>query len=387
MAVFGANGQIGSWLVDLLRGEPGAMVAVHRGSLTPRNSRYPVAHRVADMEDPASLRRAVADCDLVVNLAVDKAQRAGRSDLVRTNAESTENLLRECEAAKVRRFIHVSSIAVLPPRVTDQVVSRPFEYSKESDVYTRSKIATERVVREHTGNLEICILRPGIVYGPYLSWSSTILGRSSDSTVHLASDIPSVCHAVHALDVARLMVHLGTLPTPLPPLLYAVNPEVVSWRTFYADHARCADLAFHEEMHAYEELRRRAAADHSAFYASILESPPFRNGIEAAMTRDLLRKFLKETKRTVLGIGQPHADAESSGAPKGWWPARAELELYASTARFSPDMNGESLGFTYRTQLAEGCRETGAWWNFAVAGMSEQETRTLRGLLGLQIGM
>ncbi len=385
MAVFGANGQIGSWLVEWSRERGLDVVAVHRGSFTPRNARYPVLDRVADLQDYASVRNAIHGCDVVVNLAVDKAERTGRSDLVRSNILGTQNLVRACEAEGIRRLIHVSSIAVLPPRITNEVLGRPFEYSKERDSYTRSKVATEQTVRKSGAGLDLCILRPGVVYGPYLSWSSLVLPRCAGAVLHFPSDTPSVCPAVHVLDVVRMIEHLAGLQGRLPALVYAVNPEPVSWPTFYQVHARCAGMPFRNEPKPYEELRRRAAPRRTAIKTAVLESPPLVRGMERILAHDFLRRPLRMMKAVALRTASSgdRGGGNESTSPPEWWPAFPELELCASSATFAAEAIGERTGLRYAVPLEQGCKGVGQWWNFSFGGMLKTEAEMLADLLRL----
>ena len=63
------------------------------------------------------------------------------------NVEGTRNLVRACEAAGVRHFIHVSSVSVLYPW---------------SNAYSRSKLASEDIVR--ASRLRTTIVRPSLAY-------------------------------------------------------------------------------------------------------------------------------------------------------------------------------------------------------------------------------
>jgi len=120
----------------------------------------------ADASDSASLATAFAQCDVVINCIIDKTPGLVDQQLVKKNVEVTQAVLRACETAKVRRYIHVSSIVVLPPNVTPNNIQNPWTYSAEQDWYTQAKIQTEKVVHGYSGSVEISIVRPGIVYGP-----------------------------------------------------------------------------------------------------------------------------------------------------------------------------------------------------------------------------
>ncbi len=383
IAVVGANGQIGSWLLQRFLAWNEPVVAIHRGTLSPRLSRYTLDHRVADLGDYASTRRAVEGCRVVVNLAVEKSGASDRTDLVRANVRDTQNLVRACREAKVERFVHVSSIAVLPPRVTPAVVAAPTAYSTERDAYTRSKIAAERVVLEDGAGLDTCMVRPGIVYGPYLWWSAEVLQRCSTKVVHLPSDTDSLCYAVHVLDVVRLLHRLAHHEGPLPQLVYAIHPEEVSWERFHAEHAARAGLALALEKQPYRALRAHTRMDPSRLLPLLLGTPPVQGAFSTPFASRHLMGSLYRAKNSLDDIRYTKAgDGDGSTASRmHWWPTRTELELLSCSGKFPPELTGRTVGFEYAFPLARGTEGVGLWWKFAVPAQSPMEERHLATLL------
>ncbi|MGE3525699.1 MAG: NAD-dependent epimerase/dehydratase family protein [Gemmatimonadales bacterium] len=102
-----------------------------------------------DLASPASYREALPGVDTVVHLAAATGN-ALAAEMDRVNVEGTRDLLAECRAAGVARFIFVSSIAA---RYRDL---RHYPYG-------RSKAEAEALVRD--AGLEFVILRPTIVLG------------------------------------------------------------------------------------------------------------------------------------------------------------------------------------------------------------------------------
>jgi nucleoside-diphosphate-sugar epimerase len=80
------------------------------------------------------------------------------------NVEVTDQLLRLCAAAGVKRFVYGSSIGVYGESDREPLdESSPL---RPDNMYTRSKVAAERVVRAHHSPMQTCIARIGEAYGP-----------------------------------------------------------------------------------------------------------------------------------------------------------------------------------------------------------------------------
>jgi nucleoside-diphosphate-sugar epimerase len=165
--VTGATGFIGSALAAALRDRGDTVRGLVRDPSRARGLAPDGIELIrGDVTDPVSLRGAVAGADRVFHTAGLVGDWLDRGAARRVNVEGTRNLLSAADAAKVGRFVHMSSLSVLGTRHhygTDE--SGPYQYG---DAYTDTKIDSERVVREFTslGDLETVCLRPGFVYGP-----------------------------------------------------------------------------------------------------------------------------------------------------------------------------------------------------------------------------
>ena len=72
----------------------------------------------------------------------------------KVNFQGTRTLLGSAAAVGVQRFVHVSTVAVLSPRTKDAV-------------YADSKRAAEEEVLGFRGPMEVVVVRPTTIYGPY----------------------------------------------------------------------------------------------------------------------------------------------------------------------------------------------------------------------------
>jgi len=100
-----------------------------------------------ELLDPAALGRAFAGCDAVVHVAALYSYDDDPALLERVNVEGTENVLRACARARVKRLVHTSTAGTCGP-----VPGRPATEADGPPVwelevpYKRTKLAAERLV-------------------------------------------------------------------------------------------------------------------------------------------------------------------------------------------------------------------------------------------------
>ncbi|MEL7267517.1 MAG: NAD-dependent epimerase/dehydratase family protein, partial [Planctomycetota bacterium] len=167
--VTGASGFIGSHLAKLLADAGHDVVAMGRNAYrVPIRNANLKFHRVdlasAPIESLASWMRG---CDVVFHAAAFSAPWGDPNTFDRCNVTATENVLQSCDAASVRRLVHVSSSAVQfdgKDRVNIDE-SHPMPASPKND-YVRTKQIAEAVVRNHQSKtLETIVIRARAVFG------------------------------------------------------------------------------------------------------------------------------------------------------------------------------------------------------------------------------
>ena len=166
--VTGATGFIGGRLVTSLRRQGDGVRALVRdtGRAQPLKDQG-VELVKGDITDPAALEAAIEGVTHVFHCAAILGDDPN-PDIRRVNVDGTRALLEACTAGGTKRFVYLSSLAVLGARHhrgTDE--SAPYERAR--DPYTNTKIEAEQLVREWGSmgrRLETVVLRPGFVYGP-----------------------------------------------------------------------------------------------------------------------------------------------------------------------------------------------------------------------------
>src|SRR5438876_89350 len=140
---------------------------VHSAHRAARISRLPIGLCPGTLLDPSSLRLALADASLVI--------RCGRGD-GRGIVRGTENLLRICIQAGVKRFVHISTAAVygLTPPLGCETEDAPVRFTR--DQYCDNKARAEQTVLKFAKRgMPAVILRPSIVFGPFSAWSTRLI--------------------------------------------------------------------------------------------------------------------------------------------------------------------------------------------------------------------
>jgi len=166
--ITGATGLVGSHATEeALRRGHRVRALVRPTSDTRWLDQWGVETIVGDLEDPTALRAGVAGADWVFNCAAKVGDWGTLEEFRRLNVEALRLLLHASVPAKLKRFVHVSSLGVYEGRDhygTDESVPPA---ANSLDAYTRSKTEAEALVLEYHGRhgLPVAIVRPGFIYG------------------------------------------------------------------------------------------------------------------------------------------------------------------------------------------------------------------------------
>jgi NADH dehydrogenase len=131
--------------------------------------------------------------DTVIHCAGQIPGKGDEKELITTNADGTNHLLSQCQQARIRRFVYVSSMGVKFP-----------------SEYGRSKLAAEESVKRSP--FEWLILRPAHIYGPKKDFEKLFqsLGRKRHRFVLGLGASP--IHIVYVRDCAAAIVEAAISP-------------------------------------------------------------------------------------------------------------------------------------------------------------------------------
>ena len=167
--VTGANGFLGSHLVDLLieSGDVDVRVLVRKTSNLTWLEGKKFEKFFGDVGSPGTdLVAALQGVDVVYHVAgAVKALR--KKTFYAVNEQGTGNLLEACLSLETppRRFVLVSSAGASGPSRTDAPLTEDVQPRPVTE-YGRSKLAAEVLAKKYMDRLSIAVVRPGAIYGP-----------------------------------------------------------------------------------------------------------------------------------------------------------------------------------------------------------------------------
>ena len=227
--VTGATGFVGSHLAEALRGRGDEVTALVR-SPAKAVALEPLGVRIVagDLDDPASLARAVEGQDVVYHVAGLIAART-EHDFLQCNRDGTASLVAAAARAGVERFVYVSSMAAGGPAARGRPLTGA-EPPRPVTAYGRSKLAGEAAVR--AGTLPWVIVRPPTVYGPRDREVLKVFRMARWGVAPVFGDGSQELSAVHGADLAGALVAAATAPAATGKVYYACHPEVVTSAEF-----------------------------------------------------------------------------------------------------------------------------------------------------------
>jgi len=120
----------------------------------------------ADITRPESLEGIMKHHDTVVHTAQEAGwQKVDRCAAV--NREGTRHVVREAVKSGIRRFVHLSSVAVYG-HVSRIPIDEDFPLKRTGDPYGDTKLEAELILREFEcrDEIDLTVIRPTVVYGP-----------------------------------------------------------------------------------------------------------------------------------------------------------------------------------------------------------------------------
>ncbi len=170
--VTGATGLLGSHIAEQLRKRGRAVRALVRpGSDTQFLSSIGVDLMTGDMTDRNSLDRACRGATTVYHSAAKVGDWGPWEAFQKITIEGTDHLVKAAVAAKVKRFIHISSISTYghvdgKGLVLDEAAPLGQNLYRWA-YYSRSKVEAERLVWDahKAGKLKVTVIRPSWLYG------------------------------------------------------------------------------------------------------------------------------------------------------------------------------------------------------------------------------
>lgn len=179
IAVTGANGLLGSYIVKHLLEQQRACIAIYRNAsdITLLPSQHPLlSWRNADIEDPVSLEEAFKDVHTVIHAAAMVSfHPRRRQKIMDVNVGGTRNVVNACLNLGVKKLIHISSVAALGRQKNQTFIDENNKWvdSAMNSTYGESKYFAElEVMRGQEEGLDTVMLNPSVIFAA-ADWSKS----------------------------------------------------------------------------------------------------------------------------------------------------------------------------------------------------------------------
>jgi nucleoside-diphosphate-sugar epimerase len=323
--VTGSTGFLGLHLVEHLRMAGHRVRALVYGPYQPGSLEAGGSEVVCgDITEPRSVELAMEGIDVVFHAAALVTNWAPWSRFLATTVRGTENVLAAAARARVRRFVHISTIRVYDDRycrryrlVTEDAPQgkRGFRHFGH---YARAKVMAEAAVWRYQTRLPVSIIRPAWMYGP------------GDQTI-------------------------------IPPLLHYLSGPGGCWP---CRSDACADPIYVSDV---AQCALTAATHPGAIGQAYNAAPPRRIGVRAFLGALGQALGLSLPERSA-----PYVLAHLAASASEWWarlarpkagPAyhHAGLAILSQDVRHSPAKAQRELNWHPQVELADGVRATAAW--------------------------
>lgn len=376
--ITGATGFVGGRLAErLLLSNRKIKVRglVHNSFNAARLARLPAEIVLGDVTSLSQVREIMRGCDIVVHCALGTYY---------DTVKGTENVLKAASEHGIKKFIHISSVAVYgyspdPGALeTDKLA-----YHHTSDSYCDSKIDSEKIAFHYydTKKLPVVVLRPTNIFGPYSKpWTIRpvdMLKRKCYVLVNGGNSPSNVVYIDNVIDAIELAI---TEESAVGKAFLISDDKLVTWREFFSAYADmfCPSpplLNLPLKEIANERVRQRGAIYRQAFFnptkipsyvpALALESK-FLDSLLSIVSQGSIKKQIARTISHFPEAVKTKALKTQSGNSPDFnrIPENNLVKIFTTGVQFSIKDAKKILAYTPRVSLEQGMRITEGWLKF-----------------------
>lgn len=239
--VTGGTGLLGSHIVEqLVRRGRRVRALVRKGSDVRFLRSLNVELCEGDLSDAESLKRACAGVSVVYHAAARVGDWGPWAEFVEWTIKGTRRLLDAAIAAKVPRFIHISSISAYGhPNAPGLVLNETAPLGQNLhrwSYYSRAKVEAEKLVwaAHQRGDIAVTVIRPSWLYGPR---DRATIARLCDSIrtrrLRLIGDGENRLNVVHAGNVAEAAILAADSDRAVGEAFNCSNDGVLTQRQYF----------------------------------------------------------------------------------------------------------------------------------------------------------
>jgi nucleoside-diphosphate-sugar epimerase len=365
--VTGAAGFIGARLCEVMMltrpFEPRAFI--HSTGKAARLARFPIDMVVGDLCDAKLVQHAVRDCDAVVHLAwgADKVMTKG-----------LENVLQAATRQGVRRFVHMSSVAVYGNEPPPESKFEPAPLKRTANVYGNQKLNQELRVQHYARRrkLPIVILRPPNVYGPFSPFTLGLIHKLRAGKMAIVDGGTNPCNLVYVDNLVQGVLLALLKAEAVGETFFITDGNTLTWEQCLEDHGKLLGIAVPRVARAElvvpprvrllrDSLRATPRVLFSAAARKALRGIPLVSAAENLAWRcfDLLSPERKEAIR--LRLTGPRVVPKDGPSHQRFQAEDNIIAAQGRTVAHSIDKAKQRLGYTVPISYGEGMSLTKTW--------------------------
>ena len=191
-----------------------------------RLSRFDLDARVADAFDEKAVEPALQGCDVLVHAVAGD---------INTVLGTLTPVYRAAEKAGVKRLVYLSSASVhgqAPEVGTDE--SSPLS-DQQALPYNNAKVQAEHTLTHlrSQGDVELVILRPGIVFGPRSIWVTRFADDLQNGQAALLNRGQGICNSIYVDNLVHASYLAATHPRADSEVFLVGDRECIRWADLY----------------------------------------------------------------------------------------------------------------------------------------------------------
>jgi dihydroflavonol-4-reductase len=317
------------------------------------------------LSDQASLDAALSGCDAVVHLAFADTRKA------------EEPLLAACLRANVKRFVHMSSMAVHGPSPDPKCAREETAMiGRYNERYSDAKARSEKSVQAAISRgLPGVILRPTVVYGPHSAFVTRVVQDARQGTISLIDDGTGICNAVYVDDVCDAVFAALYSNQAVGRAFFVSADRAITWKEFNLTFANMVEPApivrnfLARDVRAHWRAAQPSMRSNLAAMKTLLASPTFHDELARVPALKSAITWTKVNLKKILSSNQILALQGSSGRPIApyhmAWPDRGRLVREDFHLEFSNDLAKTVLNWRPSFDFSAGAALTRTWLEFA----------------------
>jgi dihydroflavonol-4-reductase len=280
-----------------------------------------VTVRLGDLREAAFVRDIVSGRNAVLHLAAAQHEGHMSDDYFHaTNVEATRLLLKASAAAGVRRFVYGGTIGI--HGASDAAPINEDSPVDPLNIYTRTKLAAEAVVREFSSRTEIVVCRIGETYGPGDLRLLKLFKAIERRRFVMIGTGENERQPIYVDDLVRALMAAVLRPEAANETILLPGNEVMTTRTMVAHIAAALGKPMPRLRVPMLPVLAAAVASHAVLRPFGLRSPLQPRSL------DFFRKsfvFATTKAKTVLGVEPIVPFSEGVQATLRWYRAQGYL--------------------------------------------------------------